>query len=74
LFVRMGATVVVHLPLDNGETEIRLQATVVHHQGERYGLVCQELDLDSATHLRRLLELNLGDESLLQREIGLLLR
>lgn len=73
VFIRMGSKVVVHLPLDDGENEIRLLATVVHHQGERYGLVCDELDLDSATHLRRLLELNLGDESLLGREIGLLL-
>lgn len=34
----------------------------------RAGLVCDEIDLDSMTHLRRLMELNLGDTTLLERE------
>lgn len=38
------------------------------------GLVCHEIDLDSMTHLRRLVELNLGDPSLLRRELAALLR
>jgi len=36
------------------------------------GLSCREIDLDSITHLRRLVALNLGDEALLDRELGLL--
>lgn len=74
MFVRIGSNGVLHLTLDNGETDIRTGVTVVHHQGEAYGLANHEIDLDSATHLRRLLELNLGDESLLEREISLLSR
>lgn len=74
LFVRIGSNGVLHLTLDNGETEIRTGVTVVHHQGDTYGLANHEIDLDSATHLRRLLELNLADESLLEREISLLSR
>lgn len=72
MFVNVGSNGVLHVALDNGETDIRTGVTVVHHQGDTYGLASHEIDLDSATHLRRLVELNLGDESLLEREISLL--
>ena len=35
----------------------------------RLGLVCVSIDIDSATHLRRLLELNFGDPALVEREL-----
>jgi len=45
--------------------------TKVHHQEDnQLGLECVEIDIDSITHLRRLVELNLGDESLLNREFA----
>jgi len=72
MFVNIGSNGVLHVTLDDGETDIRTGVTVVHHQGNTYGLASHEIDLDSATHLRRLVELNLGDESLLEREISLL--
>lgn len=74
LFAGVGNRVTLHLPLAADGAEIALSAVVVHHRGEHYGLATEELDLDSATHLRRLVELNLGDEALLEREIGMLLR
>lgn len=53
----------------NGEG-IRMEARVVHESPNReLGLRCVDIDLDSITHLRRLVELNLGDESLLNREL-----
>lgn len=72
MFVKVGSNGVLHVGLDNGETGIRMGVTVVHHQGQSYGLASHEIDLDSVTHLRRLVELNLGDETLLEREISLL--
>lgn len=72
IFVRVGSNGVLHVTLDSGETGIRMSITVVHHQGDCYGLASHEIDLDSVTHLRRLVELNLGDETLLEREISLL--
>lgn len=36
------------------------------------GIVCRSIDLDSITHLRRLVELNLGDPALLERELSAL--
>jgi hypothetical protein len=37
---------------------MRFQSQLVHIQGDRYGFVFQQEDLESITHLRRLLELN----------------
>jgi hypothetical protein len=51
---------------------IAMQARVSHRQGDVVGLHCIEIDLDSITHLRRLVELNVGDESVLQRELSAL--
>lgn len=50
-------------------TIIRMAARVTHRDGTVIGLRCREIDLDSITHLRRLIELNVGDESLLQRDL-----
>ena len=36
------------------------------------GLHCLAIDIDSVTHLRRLVELNLGDPALLEREVSAL--
>jgi hypothetical protein len=73
MFVEIGSRAVLHVQLDDGETLIQMKVTVAHHEeGGTYGLACDEIDLDSVTHLRRLVELNLGDEALLDRQIGLL--
>ncbi len=73
LYVTVGSNGVLKVRLDKAATGIRMEVTVVHHQGQRYGLACREIDIDSVTHLRRLVALNLGDEALLEREIRLLL-
>ncbi len=54
------------------EISIRMQMTVMHVAGQRLGLRCDEIDLDSITALRRLVELNSGDPILLERELGAL--
>jgi hypothetical protein len=62
------------LRLDLGqEAVIIMQATVAHLEGTRMGLRCDNLGLDSITHLRRLVELNAGDPNLLERELPALL-
>jgi hypothetical protein len=47
---------------------------VMHVEGRHVGLRCESIDLDSITHLRRLVELNSGDPGLLDRELGSLMR
>ncbi len=71
-FVTVGTPCTLKVQLDDAGAVIRMEATIVHHQGPFYGLACREIDLDSVTHLRRLVALNLGDETLLERELSLL--
>jgi hypothetical protein len=75
LYVTLGSKGTLKIRLDTEDTDIRMEVTVAHHQGQRYGLACREIDLDSVTHLRRLMALNLGNESeaLLERELRLLI-
>ena len=52
---------------------IRMEATVAHNESDHIGLQCNFIDIDSASHLRRLVELNIGDEEILTRELSALL-
>ena len=71
-FATVGSNCTLKIRLDETGNSICMEATIVHHQGDLYGLACREIDLDSVTHLRRLVALNLGDETLLELEIALL--
>lgn len=55
------------------QTTINMSTTVTHIDGRRVGLRCDNIDLDSIMHLRRLVELNAGDAELLDRELSALL-
>jgi hypothetical protein len=68
--VGQKCTLVIHL--DAGEAEIRMEGEVVHREGTQAGVRCVEIDLDSISHLRRLVELNVGDEDVLLRELSAL--
>jgi hypothetical protein len=56
----------IHL---GGDVQICMTTRVVNQQNAQVGLVCDHIDVDSMTHLRRLVELNVGDTSLLEREL-----
>jgi len=51
------------------DVRIRMDVSVAHVEDGHIGLYCKDIDLDSITHLRRLVELNLGDAGLLEREL-----
>ncbi|HEX5805438.1 MAG TPA: PilZ domain-containing protein [Macromonas sp.] len=53
---------------------ISMDATVAHLRGNQVGLRCDHIDIDSITHLRRLVELNAGSAAWLEREIALLVQ
>lgn len=55
------------------DAAIGMSTTVTHVDDRRVGLRCDSIDLDSVTHLRRLVELNAGDPGLLDRELSALL-
>ncbi len=68
-----GAGCALEIRLDGAEAVIQLQGEVVHRAGTRVGVRCASIDLESVAHLRRMVELNLGDEELLHRELAALI-
>lgn len=59
----------VHL---EGGPDICMDVDIAHQEKHEMGLNCRDIDVDSITHLRRLVELNLGDPELLERELSAL--
>jgi hypothetical protein len=72
ILLSCGEIIKLDLFLDEEATIISMETEVAHVDGRNIGLRCRVLDLDSVTHLRRLVELNLGDADLFQRELALL--
>jgi len=62
---------VASISLD-ADTRLQMEVVLTRTREELLGFVCRHIDLDSISHLRRLVELNLGDESLLERELAAL--
>ena len=58
------------IPLAETGNHIAMSTEVAHTEGLHTGLLCRGIDLDSVTHLRRLIELQLGDPALLERDLG----
>lgn len=69
-----GTPCALTVELADGGHTIRMKGAVAHVEAGRLGLRCAEIDLDSMTRLRRLVELNLGDEAALDREVHAMLR
>ena len=63
-----GTCGVVTIDLE-GNTVIEMPVTVSHHLGDCVAFKAGTMELDSVAHLRRLVELNLGDPELLEREL-----
>lgn len=69
---QLGGPCVLTLKLGEGAS-IVMHGHIAHLEGRHLGLHCDSIDLDSITHLRRLVELNAGDPLLLERELTTLL-
>lgn len=67
-----GAQCTLVVSLDEGTASIRMEGDIAHRKGALVGIRCDEMDLESAAHLRRLVELNLGDDEVLHRELAAL--
>ena len=65
-----GDSYTVHLELAGEEVQLNLDVVQVHHEKEHIGFKTEHMDIDTATHLRRIVELNLGNENLLERELS----
>ena len=65
----IGTPCSISVELAADGTSIHMKGAVAHVELGRLGMRCSEIDLESMTNLRRLVELNLGDEEALNREI-----
>jgi hypothetical protein len=55
------------------EADITMDVQLAHDDHGQLGFVCRHISLESIESLRRLIELNLGDELELERELGALI-
>lgn len=58
---------VIHLA---GGTEIHMETRFAHNKNQHLGFECESIDIESMTHLRRLVELNIGDPAAAERELS----
>jgi len=61
----------IHLGED---ADVHMKVQLSHIENEQLGFVCLHIGIDSISHLRRLIELNLGDMEELERELGALVK
>ena len=71
--LQTGSPCLLKVHLAGLEQPIAMAGEIGHVQGGHAGLVCRSIDLESITHLRRLIEMNLGDASLLDRDLRALI-
>ncbi|MGJ7096873.1 PilZ domain-containing protein [Vibrio hannami] len=67
LDINRPTDVFFHIP--ESDIIISLQAEIVESTDSLLRVKIQHIDIDSISHLKRLVELNVGDEQLLHREI-----
>ncbi len=70
----VGDKAVLKLTLSDDITQIEVQGEIIHVHKEHIGMLCEHMDIDSASHLRRIVELNTGSSELLERELDALSR
>lgn len=65
---------ILHFLLSDNDSEVTMNIAIVHEEENETGLQCNAIDIDSVTHLRRLIELNLGNDEQLNKELSQLSR
>ncbi|MFU8837305.1 MAG: PilZ domain-containing protein [Thiohalomonadaceae bacterium] len=69
-FIDSGEACTLELQLEPSNFIISMHGHIVHSEADHLGFHCQHIDMESIGHLKRLLELNMGDEALLERELA----
>ncbi|MEH6445704.1 MAG: PilZ domain-containing protein, partial [Oceanospirillaceae bacterium] len=67
--ITAGQNTSISIALLGAQTVINILATLVKREDDLLHFSFDSIDLESTYHLRRLLELNLGDASLMEREL-----
>ncbi len=69
-----GSECRMEISLERGGPSICVNGRVAHIDEQLFGLCFQQMDVQSAARLRKLIALNLGDEQLLERELAELIK
>ncbi len=70
---KIGDPYQLEISLGDGKITITMDVVTAHIRDKHIGFCCIHIDLESITHLRRLMELNLGDEEQMNRELSALI-
>ncbi|MGM0593876.1 MAG: PilZ domain-containing protein [Pseudomonadota bacterium] len=65
-----GDACTLEVILEPQDKVITMQGVTVHSEAAYLGFRCDYIDLESVSHLKRLVELNLGDSARLERELS----
>ncbi len=57
---------IIHL---GDDARVQMQVELRHEEPDRLGFICLYIDLDSLSHLHRLVELNVADSTEMMREL-----
>ena len=66
---KIGQQLQLEVNLDHTGIMISMSMSVAHITDDHIGMKCEKIDAESISHLRRLVELNLGDAELVNREL-----
>lgn len=55
--------------LDESDVSINMTGTIAHVEVDSIGIKFDKIDIDSVSHLKRLIALNIGEEELLHRDL-----
>ncbi|RZJ13809.1 MAG: PilZ domain-containing protein [Rubrivivax sp.] len=69
----VGMPCLVKLPLGHDDIAIAMAGELAHVEAGHAGVLCRSIDIESITHLRRLIEVNLGDPAASERELRALI-
>ena len=61
---------VLEVRLGDGDIVIQMDGAVAHSEAGMLGIRCSYIGLESISHLKRLVQLNLADAALLERELS----
>ncbi|NNJ91867.1 MAG: PilZ domain-containing protein [Gammaproteobacteria bacterium] len=65
----IGDKVQLEIELGDSQHLIAMDASISHIENDHVGLQREQIDMESISHLRRLVELNLGDSEMLHRDM-----
>lgn len=74
LRVRLGQICQLCITLQGAPISLKFEAELVHQDADHYGFKFISEDLDTLTHLRKLIELNTGDAEATRNELTSWLR